>query len=47
MSELGKAFLEITDQKINKTENQCQNAASEQKSEKWKFDSNKKKLGLK
>ena len=45
MSELGKSFLKKSDKK---TENQCQNAASENKkttSEKCKFDSNKK-LGL-
>ena len=44
MSELGKPFLK---NQIRKTENQCQNAACEQKniSEKWKFGSNKK-LGL-
>ena len=41
MSELGKHFLKNSDKK---TENQCQNAACEQKttSEKWKFGSNKK-----
>ena len=48
MSELGKPFLKKSDKKPEtKTENQCQNAACEQKttSEKRKFGSNKK-LGL-
>ena len=47
MSELGKPFLEKSDEKIlkKKTENWCQNAACEQKikSRKLKFGSNKKK----
>ena len=40
-------FLKKSDQKL-KTEKQSRNAACEQKttSEKWKFESNKKKLGL-
>ena len=44
MSELGKPFLKNSDKKQKKIENQCQNAASEQKatSENCKFDSNKK-----
>ena len=44
MIELGKPFLKKSDKK---TENQCQNAASQNKttSEKFKFDSNNK-LGL-
>ena len=47
MSKLGKPFLKTSDQK-NKKNNQCQNAASENKkplARKAKFDSNKK-LGL-
>ena len=45
MSELRKPFLKKSVKKIRN--NQCQNAACEQKttSEKWKFNSNKK-LGL-
>ena len=45
MSELRKPFLRKSDQKNKKnTENQCKNAACEQKttSEKLKFNSNKK-----
>ena len=44
MSELGKTISKKSDKK---TENQCKNAACEQKTirEKWKFGSNKK-LGL-
>ena len=47
MSELGKPFLKKIIKRIKKKQNQCQNAACEQKttSEKSKFGLNKK-LGL-
>ena len=47
MSELEKPFRTKSDQKIKRKQNQCQNAACEQKttSEKWQFVSNQK-LGL-
>ena len=45
MSEMGKPFLKKSDQNNKKKENQCQNAASENKkttNEKCQSDSNKK-----
>ena len=46
MSELEKPFLKKIRSKTKKTENQCQNAARENKkptSEKCKFDANRKR----
>ena len=47
MIEMGKPFLQKSDENLKKKQNQFQNAACEEKftSEKWKFGSNKK-LGL-